>query len=195
MDQDTLTSLYGGQPTTVERARPQRFATEVTVVPTPPPPPPPHSASQKEQDNELLRQDSIEDTDIERGTLDPIGDHVFKEVAATTGGSAYKSERDLKDALSPIYDQLKIWKTWWLPEVMPLRHRVHGIENLRALRGNHWSMNFGRPREIMKPISGGDKILVHRSVELRMNAEKSKLGGKAYKPKARFDPKEVEWVD
>ncbi len=56
-------------------------------------------------------------------------------------------------------------------------------------------VNFGRPRKIMKPTREGEKILVHRSVELRMNAEKSKLGGRAYKPKAKFDPKEIEWVD
>lgn len=56
-------------------------------------------------------------------------------------------------------------------------------------------VNFGRPRKITKPIREGEKILVHRSVKLRMNAEKSKLGGKAYKPRAKFDPEEIEWVD
>ncbi len=138
MDQNTLTSLSGGQ-FTVGRARPQRFATEVTVVPTPP-----HSAFPTEQENEWLHQDSIKDTNIERGTLDYTGDvselpTMSKEMAATTGGSAFKTEQELKDALSPIYDQLKIWKFWWLPEVIPLRHREHGLENLRALQGHHWS--------------------------------------------------------
>ncbi|KAI9442825.1 hypothetical protein BJY52DRAFT_1194667 [Lactarius psammicola] len=191
MDQKTLTSLPGGQ-FTVERARPQRLATDVTVVPSPP-----HSAFSTEQENEWLRQDFVKDTDIE-GTLDSKANvselpTMSKEMAAMTSSSAFKTEHELKDALSPIYDQLKIWKIWWLPEVLPLRHRVHGLENLRALRGHHWSVNFGRPRKIMKPIREGEKILVHRSVELRMNAEKSKLGGKAYKPKAKFDPEEIEW--
>ncbi|KAI9430249.1 hypothetical protein BJY52DRAFT_1232453 [Lactarius psammicola] len=174
MDQKTLTSLPGGQ-FTVERARPQRLATDVTVVPSPP-----HSAFSTEQENEWLRQDFVKDTDIE-GTLDSKANvselpTMSKEMATMTGSSAFKTEHELKDALSPIYDQLKIWKIWWLPEVIPLRHRVHGLENLSALRGHHWSVNFGRPRKIMKPIREGEKILVHRSVELRMNAEKSKLG-------------------
>ena len=56
-------------------------------------------------------------------------------------------------------------------------------------------MNFGRPREITKSIRQGEKILVHRSVELRMNAEESKLGGKTYEPRAKFNPEEIEWVD
>jgi hypothetical protein len=56
-------------------------------------------------------------------------------------------------------------------------------------------VNLGRPRNIMKPIREGEKILVHRSVELRMNAAKTKLGGRVYKPRAKFDPEEIEWVD
>jgi hypothetical protein len=145
-------------------------------------------------------QDSIKDaTDIEKGTPDSKGNasgSAHNEMAATTGVSALETEQELKDALSPIYDQLKIWKIWWLPEVIPLRHRVHCLEDLKALRGHHWSyvisllffvtncklivrfyrVNLGRPRNIMKPIREGEKILVHRSVELRMNAEKSNQG-------------------
>jgi hypothetical protein len=64
------------------------------------------------------------------------------------------------------------------------------IDTLRFYR-----VNFGRPRNIRKPIREGEKILVHRSVALRMNAEKSKLGGKAYKPRAKFNPEEIEWVE
>jgi hypothetical protein len=207
MDQNTLASLSGEQ-FTVERAHPQRFGTEETVVPTPP-----HSASP----TEWLHQDSMKDTDIERGTPDSKGNEsglpTIKEMAATTGSPASKIEQELKDALSPIYDQLKIWKIWWFPEVIPLRHRVHCLENLKALQGHHWSyvshwmplvtvtasvrfyrINLGRPRKITKPIREGQKILVHRSVELRMNAEKSKLGGKVYKPRAKFDLEEIEWV-
>lgn len=69
----------------------------------------------------------------------------------------------------------------------------HRDQRINAVR--FYRVNFGRPRDIKKPIRENEKILVHRSVELRMNAEKSKLGGKAYKPRAKFDPKDIEWVE
>jgi hypothetical protein len=215
MDQNTLASLSDGQ-FKVERARPQRFATEDTVVPISPQSLFPFPIK---QDNGWLHEDSIKGTgtDIEKETPDSKGNApelpTIKEMATKTGGSAFETEQELKDALSPIYDQLKIWKIWWLPEVIPLRHRVHCLGDLKALRGHHWSyashcfpreqhvnvrfyrVNLGRPRNIRKPNREGEKILVHRSVELRMNAEKSKLGGKAYKPRAKFDPEEIEWVE
>ncbi len=141
MNQGTLASPSDGL-FTVERARPgaQRFATEKTVVPTSTSSMPP-----TEQKNEELRYDSIKGTDTERGILVSKGDvsgpaEMFEgKTPSTTGSSAFKTEIELKDALSPIYDQLKIWKLWWLPEIVPLRHRVHGIKNLKTLRGHHWS--------------------------------------------------------
>ena len=137
MDPNTLTSLSGGQ-FTVKRARPQRYGTEDTVFPTSP-----HSAFPTEQENQWIRQDSIKDTDIEKGTPDSKGNTselpTIKEMAASSGGFAFKTEQELKDALSPIYDQLKIRKIWWLPEVIPLRHRLHGLGDLKTLRGHHWS--------------------------------------------------------
>ncbi|KAH8990234.1 hypothetical protein EDB92DRAFT_1865077 [Lactarius akahatsu] len=185
MDKNALTSLSGGQ-FIAERARPQRLATDVTVFSTSSPQ---SSAFPAGKESDWLRQDFTKDTDIERGTVgskENVSElpTMSKEMAATEGSSAFMTEQELKDALSPIYDQLKICKIWWLPEVIPLRHRVRGLEDLRALRGHHWSVNFGRPRKIMKPNREGEKILVHRSVKLRMNAEK-----------AKFDPEEIEWVD
>lgn len=35
-----------------------------------------------------------------------------------------EEEEDLADAMSPVYDQLKIKKTWWILEVLPVRHRI-----------------------------------------------------------------------
>ncbi|KAI0319543.1 hypothetical protein OF83DRAFT_1170095, partial [Amylostereum chailletii] len=35
-----------------------------------------------------------------------------------------EEEEDLRDALSPIYDQLELSKGWWSLEVIPLKHRV-----------------------------------------------------------------------
>jgi hypothetical protein len=137
LDQNTLPSLSGGQ-FKVEHAHLKRFATEDTVVLTSP-----QSLSPAGQENGWLHQDSIKGADIEKGTPDCKDNApelpTIKEMASTIVGSAFKTEQEMKDALSPIYDQLKIWKIWWLPEVIPLRHRVHGLGDLKALQGHHWS--------------------------------------------------------
>ena len=137
IDQNTLATPSGGQ-FAVERVRPQRFATEDTVFPTSP-----RSALPTGQDNQWIRQDSIKGTDTEEGSPDSKGNvselPAIKEMAAPTGGFAFKTDQELKDAVSPIHDQLKLCKIWWLPEVIPLRHRVHGMEDLLTLRGHHWS--------------------------------------------------------
>jgi hypothetical protein len=53
---------------------------------------------------------------------------------------------------------------------------------------------MGRGREIPKPIRDrGERILVHRSVKARMEAEGLK-GGK-YVPIAKFEHLDFEWVD
>jgi len=47
-----------------------------------------------------------------------------------------EEEEDLKDALSPIYDRLKLQRAWWILEILPLK--------LRYQRGdNHWVSYFG----------------------------------------------------
>ncbi|KAI9437109.1 hypothetical protein BJY52DRAFT_1130131 [Lactarius psammicola] len=127
------------------------------------------------------------DTNIKGGTPDSTCNASgLPETAATRG-------RERNDAMSPIHDQLKKRVIWWLPEVIPLRHRGHGLENSKTRRGHHW-VNFGRPREII-PMREGEKILVHHSVKLRM--ENLMVGGRAYKPRAKFDSdsEEIEWVD
>ena len=35
-----------------------------------------------------------------------------------------EEEEDLFDALSPIYDQLKLAKPWWVLEFLPMKHRM-----------------------------------------------------------------------
>ena len=130
LDQNTLASLSGGQ-FKVERARVQRFATEDTVVPTSP-----QSVFPTGQEN----QDPAKGTDIEKGTPYCKDDSSeLPTITEMTSTTVVKTEQEMKDALSPIYDQLKICKIWWLPEVMPLRHRIHGLGDLKALRGHHWS--------------------------------------------------------
>ena len=47
-----------------------------------------------------------------------------------------EEEEELKDALSPAYDQLTIKKAWWALEILPLQ--------LRYQRGdNQWVTYFG----------------------------------------------------
>jgi len=55
-------------------------------------------------------------------------------------------------------------------------------------------MNWGRPRQVPEPVSERkEKILVHRSVKTRMEAEG--LEGGEYTPRAKFEHMDFEWVD
>ena len=53
------------------------------------------------------------------------GTLVDEAQASPTAASSFKSEEaeELADALSPIYDQLKLSKPWWILEILPMRHR------------------------------------------------------------------------
>ncbi|KAF8157843.1 hypothetical protein B0H34DRAFT_431646 [Crassisporium funariophilum] len=104
-----------------------------------------------------------------------------------------EEEEELKDAMSPKYDQLKIKKSWWVLEILPMQ--------LRYQRGdNEWVTYFGsnlaRPRFIPKQRSNGFKV--HRSVKLRMDAEyeneKARQKGKKYQPKPHWRV-EPTWID
>jgi hypothetical protein len=53
---------------------------------------------------------------------------------------------------------------------------------------------LGRGRQIPNPVrERKEKILVHRSVKTRMDADCLERG--KYKPKAKFEHSEFEWVD
>jgi len=55
-------------------------------------------------------------------------------------------------------------------------------------------VNLGRGRQIPNPVcERKEKILVHRSVKTRMDAEFLERG--KYNPKAKFEHCDVEWVD
>ena len=55
----------------------------------------------------------------------------------------------------------------------------------------HW----GRARKMPKPdVEKGEKILVHRSVKIRMDAEDLVEGGK-YVPKPKFELDNCKWED
>ncbi|KAI0268250.1 hypothetical protein BC834DRAFT_683471 [Gloeopeniophorella convolvens] len=101
-----------------------------------------------------------------------------------------EEEEEVVDALMPIYDMLSIYKCWWILEILPLRYR---LQNAKESTWYHeWMMNMGQAREIPPP-DAGEKILVHRSVQIRMAAEG--LKGGIYEPKAQFQHLPVEWVD
>ncbi|KAG6828485.1 hypothetical protein H0H87_001826 [Tephrocybe sp. NHM501043] len=96
---------------------------------------------------------------------------------------------DLRDALSPVYDQLELKRWWWLLEILPL--------NLRYQNGNNeWVTNFrsnlANPRFIPKQHKNG--VRVHRSVKLRMEARPPPGHHCKYEPKTNFSV-EPTWID
>ncbi|KAK7000315.1 hypothetical protein R3P38DRAFT_1844540 [Favolaschia claudopus] len=101
-----------------------------------------------------------------------------------------EEEHELHDALSPIYDQLSLKWFWWILEVVPLRQRHRRSE--KTWQKLHFGVNMGKGRCIPKQDSV-EGVKVHRSVRTRLEAEME--GGGKYKPKAKFDPKKVVWVD
>ncbi|KAI9444606.1 hypothetical protein H4582DRAFT_2108483 [Lactarius indigo] len=126
--------------------------------------------------------------------------------ASPTAAATFQTEEieEFADALSPVYDELKLSKTWWLLEVIPMQHRVQNRRDLRICVYHYFSsftwvwhsrrMNLGKGRTVPEPIpENGEKIYVHRSVKIRMEAEGLK-GGK-YVPKAKFQHFDHEWVD
>lgn len=126
---------------------------------------------------------------------EPTDETLIDQVQASpTAATTFKTEEieELADALSPIYDELKISKTWWILEILPMRQRE---QNRRDFTWEHyWKMNLGHGRKIPDPVhEKGEKILVHRSVKIRMEAEG--LEGGKYIPKAKSHEPDYEWVD
>ncbi|KAJ6541648.1 hypothetical protein B0H19DRAFT_959195 [Mycena capillaripes] len=110
--------------------------------------------------------------------------------AMKTAGSVaecdFKSEEeeDLVDALSPINDELKRRKIWWILEILPQKLRFQ--EN-----DDSWTQKLdvhrGHGRHIPRQSTHGVKI--HRTVKMRIDAA-------GYKPKANLKPTtEPNWVD
>lgn len=98
-----------------------------------------------------------------------------------------EEELELEDALSPIYDQLKRARPWWILEVIPSTNQYH---NEKGKIKTDVALNLGRARIIPKP---GDGLKIHRSVKMRMEAQYE--NGKKYIPRAKFDSECVTWVD
>ena len=113
--------------------------------------------------------------------------------------SAFKSDpfvseemEDLKDAVTPIYDQLSIHWYWWIIELIPMRFRSQ-----KGRRDDFFvRANVGTGRKIY-----GDALVrglkVHQTVKTRLEVLDSS-GKSAYTPKAWFrvrDPVSNKKVD
>jgi hypothetical protein len=113
-----------------------------------------------------------------------------------------EEEEDLIDALSPINDELRRAKLWWILEIMPQKLRFQEDDDswtqkleydcassspiFIALICFH-SVHRGRGRHIPRQSTHGVKI--HRTVKMRMEAV-------GYKPYANLKPTtEPTWVD
>ena len=86
---------------------------------------PSRSASLYGDGNEQSRDVDIESTasapaSIYDGGEDAVGDGEKKHHHPFVS----EEEEDLFDALSPIYDQLKLAKPWWVLEFLPMKHRM-----------------------------------------------------------------------
>ena len=58
-----------------------------------------------------------------------------KAVVYTDGNSfVNEAEEDLADALTPMYDQLKLAKYWWLLEIIPQKIQFQSSENNKTVR-------------------------------------------------------------
>ncbi|KAJ4479368.1 hypothetical protein J3R30DRAFT_3883877, partial [Lentinula aciculospora] len=102
-----------------------------------------------------------------------------------------EEEEDLRDILSPKYDQLKMSPLWWILEVIPMQFRYQRKCDDWV---SYFGFNLARPRHIPEQSSNG--VWVHRSVKVRMEAEKLRSNGKRrrYSPKAQLEV-EPNWVD
>ena len=81
------------------------------------------------------RQNSGDSVDEDsEGTEDTIVDHGY-EYDKELGRFAQEMHEELHDALQPMFDQLKLAKSWWLLEIIPLIHRVQkrNGENVKVI--------------------------------------------------------------
>ncbi|KAI0333978.1 hypothetical protein GY45DRAFT_1243335 [Cubamyces sp. BRFM 1775] len=99
-----------------------------------------------------------------------------------------EEEHEVRDALSPKYDQLALAPFWWFLEMMPMKQRVQGAAPDHKME-KRLTMNMGRGRVVPKRHA---PFYVHRSVKIRMEAKDLEEG--PYLPKAQY-MREPTWVD
>ncbi|KAF8868074.1 hypothetical protein CPB84DRAFT_1697495 [Gymnopilus junonius] len=99
-----------------------------------------------------------------------------------------EEELDLKDALSPVYDQLALAWGWWILELLPQRQRYQEEDNSWT---SEYRSNLGKGRHIPHQRKNG--VRVHRTVKTRLDAEYA--NGKKYDPNSNLKLENVTWVD
>ncbi|KAJ3812985.1 hypothetical protein F5876DRAFT_63523 [Lentinula aff. lateritia] len=99
-----------------------------------------------------------------------------------------EEELELKDALSPIYDQLSLAWFWWILEIFPIKQRFQRGDNTWS---SYLGWNLGRGRVVPKQKKQG--VRVHRSVKMRLESQHT--DGSKYQPKADIDFQYATWVD
>ncbi|EPQ54493.1 hypothetical protein GLOTRDRAFT_77041 [Gloeophyllum trabeum ATCC 11539] len=97
-----------------------------------------------------------------------------------------EAEEELLDALSPIYDQLRL--TWWwrILEWLPLRHKKQkaNANPLNDKKEYVWSVNRGRGRPVFGYLMQ-EGMKVHRSVKTRLEALDGQGKLESYVPRVR----------
>ena len=142
---------------------------------------------------ELLKDIGLDPTSLhpivkERpDALQPDTPH-FNTVAGPAPETS-EEEHEVRDALSPIYDQLVLAPYWWLLEFLPMRQRFQGPAPDRKMHKTI-GPNLGRGRHVPKHHT---PFFVHRSVRTRMQAKG--LKGGPYRPKAAYGAHEPIWVE
>ncbi|KAB5588367.1 hypothetical protein CTheo_8193 [Ceratobasidium theobromae] len=97
---------------------------------------------------------------------------------------------DLKDALSPIYDQLTLNWWWWILELLPMKHVWRKKD--RSWR-RFFSINLGGPRVIKNQKRNG--VNVHRTVQIRLMNKKDLEGEPLnYSPRTHLKMARVRWM-
>ncbi|KAI0640162.1 hypothetical protein C8Q77DRAFT_114336 [Trametes polyzona] len=119
--------------------------------------------------------------------LEPSLEYIVGEPAPPLPYST-EEEHEIRDALSPKYDQLDLAWYWWLLEYLPMKQRVQGpAPDYKEKRRR--TLNRGQGRLVPKRHQ---PFYVHRSVKLRMEARD--LPGGPYLPMARYVNEPI-WVD
>jgi hypothetical protein len=116
-----------------------------------------------------------------------------------------EEEEDLKDALSPIYDQLKLRHAWWILEILPLKLRYQRGDSSWVSYVGYVPPDFQPPVYLMHTTScnmGSSRFIpaqhdcgikFHRTVKTRMDAGCPPSCRKySPHPSIRTDP---TWVD
>jgi hypothetical protein len=120
----------------------------------------------------------------------PKKSQTAEEKAQVTAEELTQTEEQIEfaDALAPLYDALSSTWWWWILEILPLIHRIQGIDHKWYL---WFGCHFGAGRKV--PVHPSNGIRVHRSVKTRLDAQYR--NGSKYWPKAKLDLTHVTWVD